>query len=98
VFASRIVSDADDYRYAGVNGNNIVIEPYNLPQEIAERCVKLSNSLNLNVAGIDLKHTNDNLWYCFEVNPSSGFMYFQNYTNQPIALSIAKLLAAAESR
>jgi RimK-like ATP-grasp domain len=98
VFACRIVSDADDYRYAGVKGNNVVIEAYNLPQEIAERCVKLSNSLDLNVAGIDLKHTNDNLWYCFEVNPSPGFMYFQNYTNQPIALSIAKLLAAAESR
>ena len=37
-------------------------------------------------------------WYCFEVNPSPGFTYFQAATQQPIAEAIADLLIAGAMR
>jgi glutathione synthase/RimK-type ligase-like ATP-grasp enzyme len=99
VFACDIASDADDYRYAGQTGHNLIIKPYDLPEDISKKCIKLSKSLKLGVAGIDLRHdpNNGDKWFCFEVNPSPGFTYFQNHTNQPIAASIAKLLSSFEN-
>jgi hypothetical protein len=34
-------------------------------------------------------------WFCFEVNPSPAFLYYQQATGQPIATAVAGLLAAA---
>ena len=45
------------------------------------------------LAGIDLRLTDDGRWFCFEVNPSPGFTYYEQATGQPIARSIARLLA-----
>ncbi len=57
----------------------------------------LSSSLNLPVAGIDLRRTPDGRWYCFEVNPSPGFTYFQKETHQAIDETIARLLISEMS-
>jgi glutathione synthase/RimK-type ligase-like ATP-grasp enzyme len=56
-------------------------------------CVSLSSSLDLPVSGIDLKITPDNQVYCFEINPSPAFSYYEYETGQPIAENIAKYLA-----
>jgi D-alanine-D-alanine ligase-like ATP-grasp enzyme len=40
--------------------------------------------------------TEDGRWYCFEVNPSPGFSYFENLTGQPIAKAIATYLTGKE--
>lgn len=96
VFAVRVDSDADDYRYARVQGRrDPVLTGIDLPPEIAARCRDLSKRLGLPVAGIDLRRTPDGEWYCFEVNPSPGFTYYEFKTGQPIAAAIAGLLAAA---
>jgi D-alanine-D-alanine ligase-like ATP-grasp enzyme len=42
------------------------------------------------VAGIDLRRTTDGRWVCFEVNPSPGFVYFDDGT---ITEALADLLA-----
>jgi len=47
------------------------------------------------VAGVDLRCTPDGRWYCFEVNPSPGFTYFQQKTDQAIDEAIARLLMSA---
>ncbi len=93
VFASKIVSGGDDSRYAGRPGFSTSIVPTKLPEEIGERCQTMAGVMGLPVAGIDLRCTPDGIWYCFEVNPSPGFTYFQDETNQPIAEAIARLLA-----
>ena len=94
VFASEIVSEADDYRYASRDGANVEIRPYALPEEVATRCIALAGFLDLPLAGIDLRLSAQGNWYCFEVNPSPGFTYYQSHTGQPIADSIAGLLAS----
>lgn len=96
VFAAEVSCDADDYRYATVQGRRApVVRPVDLPTDVAQRCVRLCQDLNLPVAGIDLRRTPDDMWVCFEVNPSPAFTYYTQRTRQPIAAAIAARLAAA---
>lgn len=93
VFATRIESSSIDYRYAASDGQRITMQPTELPDEIAERCIALTKCLGLLLSGIDLKQTPDNEFFCFEANPSPGFLFFERATNQPISTAIAQLLA-----
>ena len=93
LFACEIRSRADDYRYASGQGETIDILPCALPDDCAGRCRALAAALELPVAGIDLRRTAADEWYCFEVNPSPGFSFFQRTTHQPIDDAIARLLA-----
>jgi hypothetical protein len=96
VFASAVVSDADDYRYPG--GRPVDIHACALPREVEDRCRTLAGALGLPVAGIDLRQGRDGDWYCFEVNPSPAFAFYQDATGQPISEAIARLLVAGGRR
>jgi RimK-like ATP-grasp domain len=93
VFSCRVRSTADDYRYASGNAA-VSIEPLELPIEVAERCIAAARAMELPVAGLDLRYSSAGDWYCFEVNPSPGFSYFQRQTGQQIDVAIAALLAS----
>jgi glutathione synthase/RimK-type ligase-like ATP-grasp enzyme len=96
IFATRIVSDADDYRYAVHEGlPRPLLDSTDLPDDVADRCLSLASMLGLPVAGIDLRVTAEGEWFCFEVNPSPAFSYYENGTGQPISTAVAGLLAAA---
>jgi glutathione synthase/RimK-type ligase-like ATP-grasp enzyme len=69
------------------------LEVCDLPWETAERCVAVSEALELPLAGIDLKITPDGDVFCFEVNPCPGFSYYEANTAQPIAMAIAEYLS-----
>jgi glutathione synthase/RimK-type ligase-like ATP-grasp enzyme len=97
VFASEILCDSDDYRYAGRTGGVAQIRAGTLQPELATQCRRLASALGLHVAGIDLRRTDGGRWVCFEVNPSPGFTFYQEETGQPIAEAIARLLAAGRS-
>jgi len=92
VFACEIISEADDYRYATRQGAHVEIRSYDLPKDTADQCRVLAAAMDLLVAGIDLRRTPEGQWYCFEVNPSPAFSYYQAATNQPIDEAIARLL------
>jgi hypothetical protein len=92
VFACKITSEADDYRYAAQHGAYVDIRASDLPQDMADHCRALAATMNLLVAGIDLRCTPDGQWYCFEINPSPAFSYYQAATNQPIDEALARLL------
>jgi hypothetical protein len=94
VFACEIISDADDYRYASRQGMEAELRAYELPPDCADKCRALGRTLGLAVSGIDLRRTPDGEWYCFEVNPSPAFSYYEAATGQPIADAIAALLAS----
>lgn len=93
VFASRIETGVDDYRYAGRQGQTVAITPATLPRPIADRCRVLAERLGLPVAGIDLRLTPEGRWCCFEVNPSPAFTYYQEATGQDITGAVAEWLA-----
>ena len=86
---------APDYRYAAQQpGRNAELREVELAQELSQRCVALAAALDLVFAGIDLKITPDDQVYCFEVNPSPAFSYYESATGQPIAEAIAGLLVS----
>jgi glutathione synthase/RimK-type ligase-like ATP-grasp enzyme len=95
VFATAIASDGTDYRYAEQQGSRSELSAIELPEHIAERTVALAKDLGLGVAGIDLMVDNDGDVYCFEVNPSPAFSYYELNTGQPIARAVARYLSAA---
>ena len=91
VFACEVRCDADDYRYPGPD--TVELRTCVLPKEVDARCRRLTAAMELSVAGIDLRKTSGGEWFCFEVNTSPAFTYYEEATNQPIAHAIARLLA-----
>ncbi|MEU4067825.1 ATP-grasp domain-containing protein [Streptomyces wedmorensis] len=93
VLATRIETDQVDYRYAGRYGGRADLTPWTPPRELARRCADLADGLGLALAGIDLVLTDDGEFYCFEVNPSPAYSFYEDHTAQPISDAIARALA-----
>ncbi|MBS1690844.1 MAG: RimK domain-containing protein ATP-grasp [Actinobacteria bacterium] len=94
-FACQIDSNADDYRYAARNGGSVRLSPCRLPQDCTDRCVALATQFGFTVAGVDLRQTRQGQWYCFEINGSPTFTYYEAPTSQAVADAIANLMVAA---
>ena len=96
VYATAIRTEATDYRYAGkLTGEPAHLREVELSPELAGKCVALAQSLGLAFAGIDLKVTPDDDVYCFEVNPSPAFSYYEGNTGQAISEGLALALMEA---
>jgi len=93
-FAARIVSTADDYRYSARQDGETHIEPADVPDDVTARIIRMAHAMRLWVAGVDLRRTPDGEWYCFEVNPSPGFTYYQEACGVAIDEAVARLLVA----
>lgn len=91
-FATEIGSDAIDCRYAGRDGLTAALSASRLPDEIADRCVRLAATLGLPFAGIDLRRTPAGDWVCFEVNAMPGYSFYESHTGQPIAAALVRHL------
>jgi glutathione synthase/RimK-type ligase-like ATP-grasp enzyme len=92
VFATRVFTDAVDYRYARREGGTVEMEPAVLPPDVSAACLHMARSLGLELTGIDLKETPEGDFYCFEINPSPAFLYYERHTGQPISAAVADLL------
>jgi Glutathione synthase/Ribosomal protein S6 modification enzyme (glutaminyl transferase) len=92
VFSTIVHSEAVDYRYARREGHDVNMEAFVLPPPIEEACLRLAKKLDLLLAGIDLKLTPDGKYYCFEINPSPAFLYYEQNSGQPISKAVAELL------
>ena len=88
LFACKIESAQADYRYDRQSN----IEDVTLPTHIHEKCLTLSVQLGLSLAGIDLRQTPDNEWFCFEVNTSPGYTFFEQAAGQTISYHLADYL------
>lgn len=95
VFATEVRSEAVDYRYAARDEKGLWMLPAELPAEIERRCLALSRTLELPVCGIDLRRTPDGEWYCFEVNPSPAYSFYEDVGGQPIARALVEYLSGA---
>lgn len=97
IFATAIDTEATDYRYARSEEYSVSLRATQLPPQFQERCLSLAATLKLDFAGIDLKITPRNEVYCFEVNPSPAFSYYQLHTGQEISDCLARYLAGYDS-
>jgi glutathione synthase/RimK-type ligase-like ATP-grasp enzyme len=91
-----IRTEATDYRYAARQvDEGAALEAVEIPDAVAERCVRLAAALELPFAGVDLLVPEEGEPVCLEVNPSPAYSYYQLSTGQPIARALAAYLAAA---
>lgn len=97
-FATRVESSAIDYRYAAIDGDEPEMSVMQIPDRLGAQLVALTATMGLLLAGIDLRVTGDGAWYCFEVNPSPGFTFYEEHTGQPIGEAIADALTRTPSR
>jgi hypothetical protein len=88
VFAHRIQAEENDYRY----DKKAEIVAFELDDETEERCIALARILDMEIAGVDLRITPDGEAYCFEVNPSPAFSWYEVRTGQPITAALCDLL------
>lgn len=93
VFACEVRCSADDYRYPENGAPDI--RACTFTPDLEEKCRQMGAAMNLPLAGIDLRRTPQGEWYCFEVNPSPAFTYYEQITGQPISQAVALLLANA---
>jgi hypothetical protein len=91
VFGYKICSSGDDYRYS----RDVRMEEVRLDEHVEGLCKHLCEALDLVFAGVDLRRTPEGHWYCFEVNPSPGFTYFENGAGN-VTRSLARLLTSAK--
>jgi len=94
VFACRVESAAVDYRYPLEDHATTVLHPASIPDCVAARCVRMTKSFGLVLAGIDLRLDRDSKWWCFEVNTAPGFIWFEQQTGLPIAAAVARTLGS----
>lgn len=92
IFATRIDSSAQDYRYASEDEAETSFVPTKIPPHIEAACLRLSDKLELPLCGIDLRKTPEGGYVCFEVNPSPAYSCYEEQTSQPISDAIAQWL------
>jgi hypothetical protein len=95
-FAAEIQSSAIDYRYAS-DGSGTSMQPIELPDDVASRCVALAEQMELPLAGIDLRRRPDGEHVCFEVNPMPAYSFFEAHSGLRISHALAELLCKADS-
>jgi hypothetical protein len=96
VFATEIDSGAVDYRYAGRQGADAELRTTQLSLDLQGLCRQAAEQLGLLFAGIDLMLADDGEVYCFEVNPSPGYSWYQDATGQNISGALAELLSGRQ--
>jgi glutathione synthase/RimK-type ligase-like ATP-grasp enzyme len=94
LIATRIASEAVDYRFAEGENCSVRMEATSVPESIAKDCIRLTEECGLLFSGIDLKETPAGDFYCFEINPSPGFSFFESITSQRISLALISLLGS----
>jgi glutathione synthase/RimK-type ligase-like ATP-grasp enzyme len=93
VFATAVHTEATDYRYAAQQSRkDAELREVELSDELAQQCINLTTALGLVFSGIDLKVTPSDEVFCFEVNPSPAFSYYESHTGQPISAAVAYCL------
>jgi glutathione synthase/RimK-type ligase-like ATP-grasp enzyme len=94
VFATRVRTNASDYRYAATEGIEAPsLDPVELDNGLAQSCIRVAEALELPFAGIDLRIGSEGQPTFFEVNPSPAFTYYEDSTGQRIARALALHLA-----
>jgi glutathione synthase/RimK-type ligase-like ATP-grasp enzyme len=97
LFAVRIQCEAIDYRYAGQEGYSRTMVPATLPEDVASKCIRLTKELGLAMSGIDLKETSMGEYFCFEINASPAFPFYESAAQPVIADALAEFLAERNS-
>jgi glutathione synthase/RimK-type ligase-like ATP-grasp enzyme len=88
VMACQLTTDEIDFR----DDPDPYTEPVDLPDEMADRALRIARELDLVWTGMDFRLTPDGRYVFLEANPSPMFLGFEARTGLPLAHSLADLL------
>ncbi|HVX13086.1 MAG TPA: hypothetical protein VHC22_18020 [Pirellulales bacterium] len=91
VFGCGIVHQGVDYRDLPAEDRPRLFS-IDVPEAVKACCIRICRELGLVFGGIDLRIAPDGRIYCFEVNPSPGYSYYERNVGQPIASVVADYL------
>lgn len=97
VFAAEIHSQQTNhtkYDWRRYDLSNTPHLPHNLPPEIEERCVRLTERLELCYGAIDMILTPDGRYVFLEINPSGQYLWIEENAGLPITAALCDLLMA----
>jgi len=86
--ACRLDTEALDFR----EDPDVLIEPVDLPDAVADACRRIASALHLLWTGIDLRLADDGLYTFFEANPSPMFLGFEARCPLPLTDALLALL------
>lgn len=87
----RAGSAVRDWRIAHCEGD-MVIEEYNLPSDVASKCVAFIKEMGLRFGAFDLVKDKEGTYWFLENNPNGQWAFVEDETGQSIGRSIAELL------
>ena len=95
VFPAAIYSQESAYAIdCRIDIGNARIEAVPLPDDIHQKLHMLMDELGLVYGAIDMRLQPDGTYVFLEINPAGQFLFIETATKQPIALCMAKTLAA----
>ena len=68
------------------------MEPFELPNEIVQKCLALTKKFGLNYGAIDLILTKEDQYIFLEINCGGQYLWVEEITKQPITASVCRLL------
>jgi hypothetical protein len=72
--------------------------PHELPQDIAQKCIQLTESLGLCYGAIDMILTPERKYIFVEINPNGQYLWIEKSTNLPISDAICDLLIKGKEK
>ena len=95
VFAAEILSqerESSKTDWRATNDPFLQHRPHCLPNDITEKCRRLTSELEIGFGAIDLALTNEGSYTFFEINPNGEWLWLQQQLGFPIAESISEWL------
>jgi glutathione synthase/RimK-type ligase-like ATP-grasp enzyme len=93
IFAVRIESQVGKGNVDFRLDYSVPMSVYQLPDEVATRCIDLMRRLGLNFGAMDLCLTGDGHHIFLEVNPAGQWLWMESALDLPISQTMARLLA-----
>lgn len=90
--ATKIETNAVDYRYPSGSEDGFRFVAMELDQDTFHKCINLANACGLVFCGIDLMIAKERT-VCLEINPCPAYSVYQEGTGQPISDMLARYLA-----
>ncbi|MER7419708.1 MvdC/MvdD family ATP grasp protein [Micromonospora peucetia] len=98
VFTAAIDSQRSNharYDWRRQDDRNTPMSRYDLPEDVAARCVALTRALGLRYGALDLIVTPDGRYVYIEINPSGQYLWVEEETGLPITAAVVDLLTEA---
>jgi hypothetical protein len=93
IFAARIDSQSGKGTLDWRHDYSVAMDPYDLPDEVANSSMELMRRLGLNFGAVDLCVDTEGRHYFFEINCAGQYLWLEERAKFPLSLEMAKLLA-----